>query len=443
MKRFRLLEIFPEPMSFQFHYRSEESSEKRIELVSGSVDDPRLEQSIERKRRYTSSMSFQVDKEDEKPQLFEHFMIVGVPPNIDPNVQEPEPKILFIYPSSPLFFSEDDFNQTVDFCFPNGIQPHGLEYKRKNIFLSEFAFRLDSKTIYGICVHFIANPNRTPFFATEESLKYPFCFCILTRVPLLSVHFQYLTYMVLLYCRVLNPNSERELTIRENDSDETLSYLIKENGTARWPKTRYPDILHNELAYFRSMERATNRDNKYQLSEDMWLIIPPINTSLRSIAMTTLDVLFSCLDIPSITRLFEALLLEHHIIFKSSDLHSLTLSVLAARTLLNPFKIGASLLPIVPNIPKYLQFIEAPFPYIYGVLSTSASPFLSLPQNVCVVDLDNGTVDDPMITEPLPRSSQLNDSIKKVINEHLPLITAPEPFVKEKGKKVSNAFKEG
>lgn len=414
-----------------------DASPRKIELLSGSLDDPRLEQSIERKRRFTESSERRSFDDMEPTHLFEHFMILGIPPDFD--LTKPlEPRILFLFPAAPLLFSEDDFNQTADFCFPNGIEPHGLTYKRKNIFISEFVFRLDSKSIYGVCVHFIANPARVPFFATDDTIKYPFCFCILTKDPILSVHFQYLTYMTLLYCRVLNPEGERDIQYHEVQDGPTLSYLEEEKGTARWPGTRYPDVLHTELEYFMGMKRADNRDLKYVLSEDLRLVIPPIKTEIVSIALPTLDVLFSCLSVANITKLFEALLLEHHTIFKSKDLHLLTLSVLAARALLSPFKIGASLLPIVPNTPRHLPILEAPFPYIYGITSTSSMPSISLPQNMCVVDLDKGTIDDPMLDVELPGQAQFIRTIENALKQDKQYILAPPPYIKQKDKKVPN-----
>lgn len=416
---------------------SDDSSQRKIELMSGSVDDPRLEESIERKRRFTLSVSSKFDEFMEPTHLFEHFMILGIPPDADLS-KKVEPKIIFLYPSAPLVFSEDDLNQTVDFCFPNGIEPHGLKYKRKNIFISEFVFRLDSKSIYGVCVHFIVNPSRVPFFASDETIIYPYCFCILTRDPILSVHFQYLTYMALLYCRVLNPEGERKIETQEIEDGLTLSYLEQEKGTARWPGTRFPDVLLTELEFFYGMKRSEDRDIKYLLSEDIRLVIPPFNSEIVSIALPTLDVLFSCLSVTNITRLFEALLLEHHTIFKSKDLHLLTLSVLAARALLSPFKIGASLLPIVPNTPRHLPLLEAPFPYIYGVISTSSMPSINLPQNICIVDLDKGTLDDPMLDVELPGQVQFIRTIENFLKQDKQYIVAPPSYIKTKDKKLPN-----
>ena len=416
---------------------SEEGSDRRT-LMSGSVDDPRIEMSIERKRNYTSSVGFQFDQEIGPRELFEHFLVVGIPPDIKEG-DTIEPQILFIYPSTPLLFPEDDFNQTINFCFPNGIRPHKLEYKRSNIFLSEFAFRLAgaSTSIYGICVHFIANPRRIPFFASEETLKYPFCFCILTKTPLLSVHFQYLTYMTLLYCRILDPSGKRKEQFPDAEEGTTLSNLEQEHGTARWPNTRYPDVLHDELAYFRSLRALNDRDSKKTLADGMILVIPPIQSDIKSLGMPTMDVLFSCLSVEDIVKLFTALLLEHHTIFRSKHIHLITMSVLAARTLLSPFKIGATLLPIVPNNPTFLQLLESPVPYICGIISTSSSSSISLPDNICIIDLDKGTLADPMLNVTLPRAKDLIHHLNAAIKQYKQAIVVPPLNLPAKNSKSS------
>ena len=62
---------------------SDDSSQRKIELLSGSVDDPRLEESIERKRKFTLSSISKFNEDLEPPHLFEHFMILGIPPDAD------------------------------------------------------------------------------------------------------------------------------------------------------------------------------------------------------------------------------------------------------------------------------------------------------------------------------------------------------------------------
>lgn len=463
---------------------SDEGNDDRLnQLIARSTDGVGLEKKIQRKRIFTSSFNPRNLQTNSYNQLYEHILVVGPPPifNKTTNNQSTqdestetysddgesttkdeetktkdeesvEPKILFIAPACPLLLHEDEFEHVLHFCFPNGIKPHGLKYTRSSMFISQFAFRLSGSTddTYGFCCHFAANPRRIPFFASEQTLQYPFCFCILTRCPILSVHFQYLTYLVLLYNRVVNPDyssrpPKEELKPTEAEGD-SISYLTIEQNTGRWPDTRFPDVFARELLYFGSMKSLQNRDKTIMLTEpnthaNLTLTIPHIQPDYINIATPTLDVLFSCLSVDDIVKLYTALLLEHHTIFRSKQLHKLTMAVLAARTILTPFKVEATLLPIIPNDETFLPILESPVPYICGLVSTSAIGSLTLPDVVCIVDLDKQKVTDSVLSQTgliVPHHKKLITNLNHLLQENASTIMTPPKKIERKGKTVSN-----
>ncbi|OHT12858.1 hypothetical protein TRFO_17111 [Tritrichomonas foetus] len=463
------------------------SYDDRALKYANSTDGNRLERSIERKRTYTSSFNPK-DLEElttfcSANKLFEHVIIVGAPPDGD----SLDPRILFLAPAYPLLFQEEEFNQTIQFCFPNGLHPHGREYSRSTMFLTQFAFRLSGQNdIYGVCCHLVINPRRVPFFASEKTLGYPFCFCILTRFPVLSVHFQYLTYLSLLFNRVVNPserpaalstyssasksgelvdasNSKSNTASQNNETSnssphqlvysgsgmevveaagESLSYLTVEKNTARWPDTRFPDLFTSELLFFGTFTADPNRDKKISLSENILLVVPHTAPDNVYIAMPSLDVLFSCLSVSDIVKLYTALLLEHHTIFKSKKLQKITMAVLAARSILAPFKVEATLLPIVPNNSSFLPLLESPVPYICGLVSTSAAlSSITLPEQLCLVDLDKKTVIDQELHVNVPKHLELIEKLNRAIREDEEMITVPPKFLPGKtshGKPIPN-----
>lgn len=389
-----------------------------------SLDDSRIERSIQRKRLHSVGFRNMRFTDNNERKLFEHIMVVGVPPN-SPDLT---PRILFLYPSAPLLFQEDDFQQTVSFCFPDGVHEIKSVYSRHTMLRSEFVFRLNGSahTIYGICNHFQVNPRRLPFFSSESTQKYTFCFCILTANPVLSVHFHYITYLSYLFARVCDP-SKRQKMIPSNYTDEpSLSYLLVEDNCARWPETRFPDTFLNELKYYQTFHSTLDRDRKYSLSDDgMTLVFPHTMTDALSMAMPSLDVLFSCLSIYDIVKLYTAILLEHHIIFVSKNLHNLTVAVLAARAIISPFKIGATLLPIIPNDPDLLALLESPVPYIVGIKSKKNLENITLPENHCLVKLDSGKLTDPELNVKLPCHGDLIQKLNAALNEYHNLIEVP------------------
>lgn len=452
-----------------------------------SVDGNRLEQKIELKRVFTSSYNpkdFETISNAGISRLYEHVLVVGAPPDesdsndskdhnedkADKQVQDDnqfsddadndqmdsssnsqdlptiQPRILFLAPAYPLLLREAEFDQVVQFCFPTGLQPHKMKYKRKKMLLTQFVFKLngtESANIYGICCHFCANPRRIPFFATPKTLAYPFCFCILTRNPILSVHFQYLTYLVLLYNRVVNPDkasrpSEGELVAVEA-SGPSLSYLQVENNTARWPNTRFPQLFANELLFFGTIKSIPNRDKRVPLTQknshaNLNLWVPHSQPENIYIAMSSLDVLFSHLKVKEIVKLYTAMLLEHSVIFHSKKLHDLTMAVLAAKAILTPFTVESTFLPIVPNNPENLSILGSPIPYILGLPSFSTAG-----SALCTVDLDAKTVTDQELHHiSVPNHKSLISKLKDAIKEFEDTILTPPMTITKKGETYQN-----
>ena len=393
--------------------------------VQGLPESSRIEKSIERKRTYTSSLNPK-DLEDfdalipEK--LFEHIMIVGAAPD----GESTDPRLLFLAPAYPLLFKEEEFDHAIQFCFPAGLKPHGREYSRQNMLITQFTFRISGiNDVYGVCCQIVINPRRVPFFVSERTLNLPFCFCILTRNPVLSVHFQYLTYLAMLFNRVVNPAERPKAVVAVEAAGPSISYLTVEKNTARWPNTRFVELFSNELLFLGTVKADPNRDRKFQLSEKMKLVIPHLVSENENLANPCLDVLFSNLSVPDIVRLYAALLLEHHTIFKSKKLHKVTNAVLAARAILSPFRVESTLLPIIPNNSSFLPLLESPVPYICGLVASAPIANVTLPEQLCIVDLDKKTVTDAELKVDVPRHKELIDKLNKVITDYEDVITYP------------------
>lgn len=407
-------------------------------MSSSTPEESKIERSLKHKRNY-SNCSLQKQCDKSKRKLFEQFLIIGVPPD-----ESPKPKILYLYPASPLLFQEDEFNQTIPFCFPNGMKELKQEFSKKTMLLSQFVFRLNGgrDTIYGVCTHLMINPRRIPFFASESTKNYPYCFCILTTNPILSVHFQYLTYLTLLTARAVD-NVKRpaiEPTICKAKGEVPIFQELEiQDNCGRWKGTRFSQIFLDELSYYRSLRQYVDRDKKYILADNgMSMVFPRVMSDSYSLAMPTLDVLFSNFSLYDIVRLYSALLLEHHTIFISTDLHRLTLSVLAARSLISPFRISASILPVVPNDENFLALLEAPVPYIIGLPSKSCLKGITLPGNVCILNLDQGSFIDNELTSIVPKADDLIRKLQNAINEFQDLIVIPPKRINQNFKQVNN-----
>lgn len=108
--------------------------------------------------------------------------------------------------------------------------------------------------------------------------------------------------------------------------------------------------------------------------------------------------------------LLGAVLLERKIVFVSPDLRILSALVLSWLPLIRPFNYQSVLIPILPN--TMFSFLEAPVPFIVGVVEESAE----IPtKDVIVVDVQKRTITAPT---PIPTIPDV-DSLKKKVEREM------------------------
>ncbi|CAA6659330.1 unnamed protein product [Spirodela intermedia] len=166
----------------------------------------------------------------EPPRLFESMVVVGLHPSFDVQVFQKKllmrkfeivlilcSQVLFVYPPEkrlPLKYKD-----LLSFCFPGGLEAHGVERTPSMSELNEillgqdhlkqsdlsFVFRLqvaDDSTLYGCCVlveEIVQKPPALLSILSEEQpvlssltrhiITAPRCYCILSRLPFFDLHF--------------------------------------------------------------------------------------------------------------------------------------------------------------------------------------------------------------------------------------------------------------
>jgi len=414
--------------------------EKELEAVprqrkklTTSMSLSKIEASIMHKRQSWNFEQPPIPK-DSNRNIFEHFFIVGIPPDAE-NPEEMVPRIIFLFPAAPLLMRSNEFDQVVNFSFPNGFRRLPELKPHDPIILEEFSFRLsgNDQALYGCCVHLRIPPGKQLFFSSEKSSSYPFCFCIISKIPILSSHFQFLTYLVRAICGIEKPieRSHNELSYTPISEGETLPDLTVLTGVGRWRKMLFPRPFRIELVYYRSMSQRPGQDQDFKLSVDSRLLIPMICSDFKALGYSSLDTLFSIFEIEEIIEIYTAILLDHHTLVISDSPHKLSLSVLALRSLMNPFVIGGSYMPLVPNLPEYLQMLESPVPFICGCLKSSLLKTISLNEPICIVDIDEKTIVDKSLNVSLPNSGIIIKSINDFLKEQSDIITVPPKFIRK------------
>ncbi|KAL3828102.1 hypothetical protein ACJIZ3_016904 [Penstemon smallii] len=219
--------------------------------------DPEILANQKRQWYQFHSKSLDPEKYREPTALFEHFIIVGLRPDVNleivedafirrkkweqemarnemydsntrqyrrPTLPTLEPQVLFKYPpGQKLALRSKDL---AAFCFPGGVKARLLErtpslnelnelvYGQEHLCKDDLSFIFslkvaDNATLYGVCLHIqeivqkphvmsgIASPLSRPSPGCSRFLvSAPRCYCILTRVPFFELHYEMLNSII-------------------------------------------------------------------------------------------------------------------------------------------------------------------------------------------------------------------------------------------------------
>ena len=151
------------------------------------------------------------------------------------------------------------------------------------------------------------------------------------------------------------------------------------------------------------------------LGEAQTLSMPKVPQELPVYDYNLLDF-FDMLGIDNAVKLFTCALLEHQILVYSGDFDKLMLVCESVSALMYPFAWPHVYVPILP--PSLENFLDAPIPYIMGVLRRTHDIELSKKGSVCIVDIDNGELDLPEELPEFPHEEELIDEIRSNIAKY-------------------------
>lgn len=412
-----------------------------------------LQRNIKVKRLSFSSQDVKPIIESVK--MFEHFYIFGAPP--DPSYPL-EPTLLTAFPSTSksLIQTESFLNQLKSFSFPSGLYKI-TEFTQ--VLLHEFVFYLSTgvcEKTYGICVHFTAPANNSPFFATRYSRNYPFCICFLSEVPFLASHFQFASFIALYLSGVQKPlitSKERKRMPLPIQGFCPKPLILDRNypSFAVFKGFSIPKTLYDLILYFYSLpspivpmqahyslpipnensdsntkqpfkrERNFSEYSHIVLSNDMSLFIPYQFSQTQCLTYPTFHAFFSHLSPSSIVKIYTSILLERSVLFVSKDLQLASFSVIASTSLIAPFITQATVMPILPNDSRFQDILQSPVPYVAG--STKSNENADV-----VVNLDENLIIFPESLPKLPRHDDLVKKLEKVLSSASNTILVPSKY---------------
>ena len=393
-----------------------------------------IHKSINQKRiSQTFSKSYLFDEVTTKNHTYDQFLIVGLPKSDDiqnPG-ENPEPKILIMYPSSPLLFSPAEYDQVVKFCFPSGFNK---AKPNPSCITDQFVFKLtstDGSPIYGVCTQFNVHGLQPMFFFDNESQKYPFCVCFLSSNPLLAPNLQYGSFLVLWMCQQIKylPHPDPSLTFTSPSEQETtlLPGMVWAAGAQRLSSFRIPRALLTELTFYHRVSTCPLAKQDFTLAAGIKLVLPESDARNGYILYPGLSYLFSFLSIKNVIKVFSLILLEAHVLFVSSDLMRLTLSLLSAVELTSPFKLQCPIMPVIPKQSNYITLFESPTPYVAGFIVTEGC---DIPGDVAIVNLDKDTIIDNDNLPIIPNANKLLSEIKSILDKQSSQILVPQKYIR-------------
>ncbi|XP_076445285.1 DENN domain-containing protein 5B-like isoform X3 [Babylonia areolata] len=135
--------------------------------------------------------------------------------------------------------------------------------------------------------------------------------------------------------------------------------------------------------------------------------------------------LFRLLGVDNVLSVFMCVLLEHQILFYSSDYQRLMLVAEGLNCLIFPFSWQHVYVPILPA--SLTHFLDAPVPYVMGLYRSSHEDRseLKLPSeaNMCFVNVDDKAVEVPEELPNFPYSSDLRAELRQLLNRYHAIFT--------------------
>eukprot|EP01116_Phalansterium_solitarium_P007023 TRINITY_DN19489_c0_g1_i1.p1 TRINITY_DN19489_c0_g1~~TRINITY_DN19489_c0_g1_i1.p1 ORF type:complete len:882 (+),score=343.51 TRINITY_DN19489_c0_g1_i1:288-2933(+) len=285
--------------------------------------------------------------------------------------------------------------------------PRGLFFRPTDDGVSCFPFVLTNTTgfkLYGYCLTYyelvppeilksLGIPARAPVYS-------PKCLCTLSHWPFWSTYRQWLSEL-------------HELTVRRRGLGVAVEQLIF-NMLVEVPLPPPGKAVEFALGDRRIRAATPSKD-------DFPLCDVPIN------------MLFKCLDINTVIRIFQHLLLEGRVLFHSQHYSLLGYACEAFRAFLYPFQWHHVYVPVLSEalaeFPAY-----TPTPFIMGVGASYLESVLDLIkqqdqlQELVLVDLDSGSVMGPGFDVDFPEleTVQLKKDLKSVLYADIMRVDSPE-----------------
>ena len=386
--------------------------------------EEKLKKEVKHRKNFSNPIKKKSREEKVSSGLFEQFLLIGLPPiksndernssNQKNSTKVEKPEILVAYP--PFEIPELPLSKIISYALPTGCKRNYLTKLNSFPIQDEFVFQIGDveNPYYGVCVHLTTSHTGKPFYGSKYSKQSTFCFLLITKIPVFSSHFSFLTYLSLLTVGVMK---------KVHEYDEIISVKFPPNlvmpipdldldlQIGHHPLIPVPESFVNELASYYSSSLDSppeiySEDTKFELR-----FPKGSDANSNSVAWASLDTLFSILPVVDILTLITGILLDRQILVIGSRLQEVSMTIYALLSLIKPFEYSGTVIPLLPTEEDFLNILELPTPFLIGVPPCPTLRKLVFIESAIFVDLDKRSVPN---VKNLPKFPDQNTIVTKL-----------------------------
>ena len=381
-----------------------------------------LERQVKRRHYITRSTSSEFRLAADI-QAYDQFLIIGIPPSDSPLNSEPE--VLVAYP--PIGHPHAKLEQIISMCLPTGID---RKYLLKNInepIQDEFVFTIVNglEVTYGSCVHVTIDATKIkkiPFYASPNKSS-NFAFCLLSRSPILSAHFTFLSYLVLSTLDLYDLSDIPKLDLPFLDTDNLIENMELDGQIAHHQSIIIPEYFSNALKFYYLKDCSSS---PFEFGKDAQIFFPPIG-NLECLLWLSLDTIFSLLSVEVIIKLVTSIIFDAQVLIIGHSLQEVSMTVIALQYLIRPFRFCGPVIPILPDTSDFFELLNSPTPFIIGVAPCQELSSYVFLEGCIFIYLDRKNT--PFSNSAnFPNEKEVIKQIKKIIVKEKSKISHPFSF---------------
>ena len=358
---------------------------------------------------------------------YEQVFLFGIPPD---KTDDDKPELLIAYPANII----PDINPSVvlEHALPLGAKKRKTK-SGSNLIQEEFCFLMKkgSSNLYCTTVIFLPNLKKLPFFVAPKTKKTLFSLCLISRIPSLGSHFNFLTFLANIMCdQVPNANViHAKPPYYFQEESAKIDGLVQTRSIGHSPFFHIPDSFCDALFLYQVLGPGTP---PIQLSPKHKLFFP-LNEEPRQIIWTGLDTVFSVMDAKPLLDVLSGLMLDYQILVIGSSMEEVSLTVLTLVQLIDPLKYSGMVIPLLPQSNSdYIDLLGAPVPYIVGTLPSDEYLKVEFLDSTIFLNLDKKLIQIERDLPPYPQRDFLVQAIRQVLDKtskELTIYSMPDEYM--------------